>query len=171
MPLLQPASEDLRRLLHEHGKALRRLAEAWTRTDADRDDLVQDIAVALLEALPRFRGECPERAFVWRIAQNRCLLAARRRRPVAGLPEHLPAKDLPAIAVVQRRERAGALLDAIRCLPEDQRIVVLLVLEGLSHQEIGDVVGATANADGVRVHRAREALIARLATTPERRSA
>lgn len=154
-------------MLTEHGKALRRLADAWTRSDADRDDLLQDINVALLEALPRFRGECPERAFVWRVAHNRCQLSARRRRPLAELPEHLEAPQLSASTLLQRQQRASALLDAVRALPDDKRIVVLLGLEGLSHQEIGDVTGATANAVGVKLHRAREELAAQLSmTTP-----
>lgn len=173
---VEPAPTALRRVLAEHGKALRRLAEAWTRNDADRDDLLQDIALALLQALPAFRGECPERAFVWRIALNRAQLGARRRRPMAELPADLESPALSAPALLQRQQRARELLDALRTLAEPQRIVLLLALEGLSHQEIGDVVDANANAVGVRLHRARQELAARLApTTPivaeKRRSA
>jgi len=155
-----PPPELLRRVLNDQGAALGRLAAAWTRTPAERDDLLQDMALALLVALPRFRGECPERAFVWRVAHNRCLLAARQRRRRPGdelLDEHASSQPSP-LARVEQEQRARALQRAIGTLTEDHRAVLVLSFEGLSHEEIGDVVGASANAVGVRLHRARAAL-------------
>jgi RNA polymerase sigma factor (sigma-70 family) len=159
-------AEHLRRALSDHGAALSRLAAAWTRTAAEREDLLQDIALALLVALPRFRGECPERAFVWRIAHNRCLVAARKRgRPpdVALADEHESTQPSP-LAHVEEHQRSVALRRAVGRLTEEQRAVLVLSFEGLSHEEIGDVVGASPNAVGVRLHRARAALADALKT-------
>jgi len=158
-----PASEVLRRVLVEQGASLRRMASAWTRTESERDDLVQDIALALLVALPTFRHECPRRAFVWRIAHNRCLLVARQRRRPSGqihaelTDDHASPQRSPE-AQLEQGQRARLLQTAMRSLTEDHRAVLVLSFEGLSYDEIGDVVGATANAVGVRLHRARAAL-------------
>src|SRR5258707_11770601 len=76
------------RLLAANGPALTRLAASYTNTPSDRDDLVQEIALAIWRALPRFRGECSERTFLFRIAHNRgiaCL--ARVRSQMQELPE------------------------------------------------------------------------------------
>ncbi len=60
---------------------------------------------------------------------------------------------------------------ALRTLSEDHRAVLVLSFEGLSHEQIGDVLGASANAVGVRLHRARAALTTAMqAPTPPTRS-
>jgi RNA polymerase sigma factor (sigma-70 family) len=77
-----PLSQDFDRLLAENGPALARLAASYTRTAADRDDLLQEIAIALWRAWPKFRGECSTRTFLFRVAHNRAISHVyRRRRP------------------------------------------------------------------------------------------
>jgi RNA polymerase sigma-70 factor (ECF subfamily) len=49
-------------------------------------------------------------------------------------------------------------LEALRRVAPIDRAVLLLALEGASQQEIGDVLGVTAGAAGVRLHRARRRL-------------
>jgi len=164
-PPPESPAEHLRRILASHGGALRRLAASWTRTPSERDDLLQDIAVALLNALPGFRGDCPERAFVWRIAHNRALATADKRRRDRALdaPDALDshASSLPsALEVTEQHERTARLDHALRLLRDDQRVLLVLSLEGLSLDEIASVVGGTSNAVGVRLHRARAALLA-----------
>jgi RNA polymerase sigma-70 factor (ECF subfamily) len=141
------------------------MASSWTRTASERDDLLQDISVALLNALPSFRGDCPERAFVWRIAHNRALaaVAARRRANALDTSDFLENHEssLPSPhEVTEQHERTRRLHHAISLLRDDQRVLVVLALEGLGLEEIASVVGGTANAVGVRLHRARAALIA-----------
>ena len=61
------------RLLQEHDRALRRMAASYERDPSRRQDLVQEIWLAVWQALPRFRNECSERTFVFRIAHNRAV--------------------------------------------------------------------------------------------------
>lgn len=149
-----PIEDALRR----YGPALSRLASAYARNKSEREDLLQDIALALLIALPAFRAECPERAFVLRVAHNRALALVTRRRAHADIEplddDVVDAAPAPP-DVVEQRARRRALAHAIRVLPFGQRQVVLLSLEGLSHDEIAAVLGLNANAVGVRLHRAR----------------
>ena len=64
-PMLGTAAESLEaryeRILREQGPALRRAAGAYEFDPARREDLFQDICLALWQALPRFRGEASER--------------------------------------------------------------------------------------------------------------
>ena len=67
------ASSDQSRyedLLQRHLPSLRRLAWSYARDVGEVDDLLQEIAMALWTALPRFRGESSERTWVYRIAHN-----------------------------------------------------------------------------------------------------
>jgi DNA-directed RNA polymerase specialized sigma24 family protein len=78
-------SEQIRerfdRIMREHGTGLNRAARSYARTDADAQDLAQELGLAIWGALPRFRGECSERTFVYRIAHNRGVNHLWRRRP------------------------------------------------------------------------------------------
>lgn len=67
------------------------------------------------------------------------------------------------------QEIAVALWRALPDLPFGQRQVLVLALEGLSHREIGEVLGLRENAVAVRLNRARQALRARLAAEETRR--
>jgi len=157
---------EFERVLEEFGPALRRLAGSYESNSSRRDDLVQEIAIALWRALPRFRGESSMRTFVFRIAHNRALTHVWRRGRVPSAEvseaEHVtdPAESPESqLARGQRRERLDA---AIRALPIVHRQVLTLALEDLSHAEIGSVLGLRENAVAVRLTRARQALRAAL---------
>ncbi len=112
----------------EHDRALRRLVASYERDPSRRQDLVQDIWLAVWQALPRFRDECSERTFVFRIAHNRAVSHIdhwQRRRtdpldddaPVAA-PEPDPEHSL---SQQQRRERLQAAVQALPTRPAPGR--------------------------------------------------
>lgn len=153
--------EQFERMLREHGQALARFASAYERNVSSRDDLVQDIALALWRALPKFRGDCSERTLVFRIAYNRALTHIERRRGGAVAIDELPEVADPA-ATPETLTAAGQLrnrlLQAVRELPIGNRQVILLLLEGMSHAEISEVLGITEGNVAVRATRARKEL-------------
>jgi RNA polymerase sigma factor (sigma-70 family) len=148
------------RLLAANGPALARLATTYTDTLTDREDLLQEIAMALWQALPRFRGDCSERTFLFRIATNRAIayLARSRAHPTTGeeIEVHDPAPD-PEVGLAQE-ERVERLRRAIRRLPLLYRQAITLSLEGLEYGEIADVLGISESNVGVRLSRARQIL-------------
>ena len=158
------SEEKFNRILREFAPALSRLAYGYEKVASVREELTQEIALAIWQALPHFRGECSERTFVYRIAHNRGLTHACRRRP-----EHDPLDELPAtqepidpaprpeekIAIASQQSR---LRDAIQRLPLAFRQVVMLMLEDLSHKEIAEVLGISESNVAVRMNRARKAL-------------
>ncbi|MCC7043409.1 MAG: sigma-70 family RNA polymerase sigma factor [Acidobacteria bacterium] len=148
-------------IFDEYGPALRRLAARFARARGDQDDLFQDVMVAVWRALPTHRGECSERTFVFRIAENRAISYLSRRPPAtADVSEALevpaPTKTPEQMAVHnQRGERLAA---AVAQLPPGHREVVALTLEGLSYQDTADVLGITESNVGARLTRARAQL-------------
>jgi RNA polymerase sigma factor (sigma-70 family) len=160
---LERPETRLARLLAEHTRPLERIAASYARTVPEREDLLQDFAMALWTALPGFRGECSERTFLLRIAHNRAVTFLSKRGPgSATIDDYRESAEAssgknPAIAY-ERKERGSRLLTATRALPLGHRQVVTLLLEGLSHREIADVLGVTENNVAVRANRARAAL-------------
>jgi len=148
-------------LLHEHGGALRRVASSYEADPALRDDLYQEICLAIWKALPAFRGESSSRTFVFRIAHNRGLSHGWREGRLPGPleePERLRDPAASAEDALERSQRRSRLLAAIRSLPLGARQVLTLRLEGLSFKEIAEVTGLTENNAMVRATRARQAL-------------
>jgi RNA polymerase sigma factor (sigma-70 family) len=148
-------------LLRDHGPALSRAIAGYTRPGAERDDLTQDVLVAVWRALPQFRRESSARSFVLRIAHNRCLSHAWRRvkRPApAAEPPDVADPRPGADEQVATNERTEQFLRHLRTLPLGHRQVLALALEGLPHAEIAAIVGITPENVAVRLGRARVAL-------------
>lgn len=152
--------QQFERILAVNSPALSRLAASYTNTLSDRDDLVQEIAFAIWQALPRFRGECSERTFAFRIAHNRGITYLARARAQASesideeeMEVHDPAPGPESD--LARRQRAGKLRQAVHRLPVAYRQVIMLTLEGLGYKEISEVLGISESNVGVRLNRAR----------------
>lgn len=153
VPVDAPARERLfLGLLQEHAGRLRRIAWSYAR-GAERDDLFQEMLCQIWRALPGFRGESSLGTWVYRVALNTALsqVRARRRRPAevaASEPAH------PLTAGTPAREEA-LLEDFLGCLGEIDRSLLILYLDGLSHQEMSAVTGLSVGAVGVRISRIR----------------
>jgi RNA polymerase sigma-70 factor (ECF subfamily) len=149
-----------------HQRRAWRLACYYLRDTAEADEAVQDAFVKAFSHLPTYD---PARSFeVWltRILVNSCLdrVKARKRRLrwVIGLGDAGPGFEPPATppsrdaqasqeTVVLRRERARALLTAVRQLPNRQRTVIMLShFDGRSTREVSEMTGLSEST--VRVH-------------------
>jgi RNA polymerase sigma factor (sigma-70 family) len=156
--------EQFDRILREYGPAISRLAFSYERVAGVREELVQEIGLAIWQALPHFRGECSERTFIFRIAHNRGLSHAWKRRPAHQPLDELEDGDQPIDPRPQPEDQAthsqqrARLTSAIHSLPVAQRQMIVLMLEGSSHAEIAEVLGITENNVAVRLTRARKAL-------------
>lgn len=154
-------AELFSRLLAAYTPAFRRLVAAHAVAIADREDLIQDIAIALWRALARFRGECSERTFVFRVAHNRAIAFLARRRPrieeldeSSEPPDPRPSQEIEML----RKQQALRLLEAVRKLPIAYREIMTLSLEGLDYREIAHVAGISETNVGARLTRARQML-------------
>ena len=148
-------------ILDAHGAALGRLAASYARESAEREDLFQEIVLAIWKALPRFRGECSERTFIFRIAHNRGVAhLVRRRPPAVAAAEELDVEspEPDPEQTLSRAQQGQRLIDAVQRLPLGYRQVVTLTLEGLPYGEIADVLGITESNVGARLTRARQML-------------
>ena len=145
-----------------------RLARSYTNTNNDREDLLQDIVLAIWQALPRFRNESSVKTFLFRIALNRSLTFLAQRKPVIQTGEEFEIVDSrrnPEKEFAKGQEQSR-LMAAIHNLPIDYRQVITLTLEDLSYTEIADVLGISESNVGVRLNRARQ-MLRRLLEVPE----
>lgn len=151
----------LERILSAHHADLESVVRRYVDDPADRDELRQDIAVAVWKALPTFRGESSERTYLIRIARNRaisyCVRRARWRALKADLHEDLGLGSDPTTEFDGRAlgQRLSALMAT---LPSQQRLVLSLTADGFSPADIAERCGASAGTVRVALFRARKAL-------------
>ncbi|WP_255392572.1 RNA polymerase sigma factor ShbA [Kineosporia sp. A_224] len=140
------------------------------------DDVAQEVCVAVLSALPRYRDDGkPFEAFVYRVAANKVADAQRsvfrHAQPQADIPDTVDLSDGPEEHAVRASdaEQARALLDQ---LPDTLReLLVLRVAVGLSAEETGRALGMSAGAVRVAQHRAVQRLRALATSEPVRGTA
>ena len=154
-------ADQYERIFEAYGPALVRLTASYEARPQAREDLLQEILLAIWKALPGFRGDCSEKTFAFRVAHNRCLTHVWRRsrspRSEAELPEVPDPRKNPETLAIDNRRRE-TLLAAIRALPVNYRQVITLALEDLTPAETAAVLGVTENNVAVRLNRARKAL-------------
>ena len=147
-------------VIRVYGAGLARVAASYEADRSLRQDLVQDMLLAIHRALPGLRERDRLAAFVFRIAHNRCATHALRERNARRVPQADEPADMGGdperSALAQERHRR--LLHAVRRLPLAYRQVVTLVLEELSHAEIAEALGLSVANVAVRLNRAKAML-------------
>jgi RNA polymerase sigma factor (sigma-70 family) len=143
-----------------YGASLTRIAASYEADAALREDLFQEILLAVHRALPRLRKTERIAPYVFRIAHNRGVShvvsrTTAKRRAIVSEPSGEAAT--PEEGLIQS-ERQARLLGAVRKLPLPYRQVITLVLEDLSHAEIADALQISPSNVGVRVNRAKKML-------------
>jgi len=148
-------------VVRSHSGLISRIALSHEANSAHREDLTQEILLAIWRALPSFRGQSSLKTYIASIAQKRAIshVARHSRMPrTQEVSEHWVAvgtlPDEAAIAVDLRQK----VLAALRLLSIAQRETALLMLEGFSFVEIGETLGISANAAMLRCQRAKIAL-------------
>jgi RNA polymerase sigma-70 factor (ECF subfamily) len=152
--------ELLQRVLDEHGLAIARLAGGYERSQAQRDELVQEILLNIWRALPSFREEASLRTWVYRIAHNVAIRHVQRdvRQPKAQPQvEEQPTTSSvdDDVDVARSQKRLRTLIAALK--PTDQQIIILY-LEDVAQPEIAAITGLTQANISTRVHRIKQAL-------------
>jgi RNA polymerase sigma-70 factor (ECF subfamily) len=145
--------------------ALARVVATYERDRALRDELLQEVLMAIVLALPRLTQPEKLKPFVFRIAHNRSLSHVTRRIRERAHEETGTDADVPTPSQEQallQAERSERLLEAIRQLSLPYRQVITLILEDMSYEEIAETLGITIENVGVRVNRAKKQLKERL---------
>jgi RNA polymerase sigma-70 factor, ECF subfamily len=146
---------------------LARLARAYEPDAHLREDLTQEIHLALWRSFSGFDGKCSLRTWVYRIAHNTAATHVvkdrnRRWRQLVSLDEidALPnSHDVAAEA--ERRLEREALAALVQQLKPLDRQIMVLYLEGLDAASIAEITGLSSANVAVKVHRVKKILVER----------
>ena len=143
----------------DHGAILHHVAHGFAEED-DRQDLMQELLLAVWKAIPAFRHDAQPSTFIYRVTHNAAMTWQRTRRnyhrKVAQFSALGPVAEAGGAA--PDAERLEALYAAIRALPPLDRSLILLSLDGLSYRQMAALHGLSEGNVGARLTRLRQKL-------------
>lgn len=144
-------------LVREHKTTIYTVCYMFSKDKDEIEDLFQDILIKVWQGFDRFRGESNVRTWVYRIALNTCISSERKKKRSG---EHVPLSvDIdPFDGTDDRALQTKQLYERINCLGLVDRSIILMWLEGISYDEIGEIVGISAGNVSVKLVRIREQL-------------
>jgi RNA polymerase sigma-70 factor (ECF subfamily) len=164
-------AEAFETLVRTHSGRLLSVARRFLSNDQDAQDALQDAFIRAFRAIGHFESRAQLHTWLHRIVVNSALmkLRERRRKPEESIEDLLPTYAADghqtsesrewSDAVLERKESARVVHEALARLPEQYRAVILLRdIEERDTAETAELLGTTANVVKVRLHRARQAL-------------
>ncbi|HEV2819159.1 MAG TPA: sigma-70 family RNA polymerase sigma factor [Solirubrobacteraceae bacterium] len=129
----------------------------------DAEDAVQDVFLRAYKALRDDARPITLRAWLYRVAHNRCIDQMRRPAPVpVEASEEAPSGEPEPMVAAQQREDLRRLVTDIRSLPQQQRSALLMrEMDGMTYTELGAALGVTIPSVKSLLVRARMGLAER----------
>jgi RNA polymerase sigma-70 factor, ECF subfamily len=132
------------------------------------EDVLQIVFVKIYKGLPNFRFEASPGTWMYRIAMNECLNQQRRGathvpfEEILGSSDEFDRKTLPDLAHADRERREIIQQAVMELSPKLRGVVVLKYIEGLSYDEMAEVLECSPGTVASRLNRALRQLEARL---------
>jgi RNA polymerase sigma-70 factor, ECF subfamily len=160
--------EGFRALFDLHKDRVYSIALHYANDESAALDIAQNTFLKLFSSIRTFRGEGSFEAWLYRIVVNSCVDQIRERRRllpfIDRLLDSLRSSGETALEKLLRQEFSDQVRAAVGKLPPEQRIIVVLrYTEGLSYEEMAEVLGCARGTVASRLNRAHKALERRLA--------
>lgn len=140
-------------LVKRHKETIYSVCLMFADNQDDANDLMQEVLIKLWKGFDSFRGECSEKSWIWRISMNTCITQDQKLKH----KQDVPVAELLTEQTAESKQ-VKMLHDRIHRLQPFDRAIVMLWLEDLSYEEIGQIVGITAKNVSVRLVRIKEEL-------------
>lgn len=171
--VLQGDVNAFEKLVLEYEKSVYAITQRMTGNAEDAADMTQETFIKAYNSLSSFRGDSKFSVWLYRIATNVCLdfLRSRSRKPTVSLSvedddgEEVELDIADESQSPERLLERGLTRDAVRrglnaLSPEYRQILLLREIQGLSYEEIADVLTLEVGTVKSRIFRARKRLCA-----------
>lgn len=163
-------------LVSKYQRKLARLLSRFIRDPAEVEDVAQEAFIKAYRALPSFRGDSAFYTWLYRIGINTAknyLVAMGRRAPTTTEFDTEEAENFEGGELLHdintpesellTKEIARTVNEAMEALPEELKTAIMLrEIEGLSYEDIANIMNCPIGTVRSRIFRAREAIAARL---------
>jgi len=135
-----------------------KIARAYTKTLHDKEDLINDITLELWKSFGRFKGDSKISTWIYRVALNTSMNYKRKREKdrLFFLDDLKQIENLSWLIEQPDSSHSEILYQCIDELNQLNKAIILLYLDGNSHDEISDVTGISKTNVGTRISRIKE---------------
>lgn len=149
-----PSEKEFIQLLNEHQRIIHKVCNLYMDAHADREDLFQEITLQAWKAYGGFRGDAKFSTWLYRVALNTAITFFRKEKKK---PEIYSTEKMPDYGHQDTHdpieEQVKAMYAAIGELSKIDKAIVMLYLEDYNYNDIGDMMGITANNVAVKMNR------------------
>ena len=148
---------EFNRIVKANKAAIFTVCYLFSKDQDEVNDLFQETLINLWRGFDGFQGKCDVKTWIWRVSLNTCLTFERKKkRRVDTLPLTMDINlytdtddDTRQVQMLYRRINKLGVLD---------RAIILLWLENMSYEEIGEIIGISTKNVSVKLVRIKEQL-------------
>lgn len=144
-------------IVGKYDSLIERICFGYAGSLLELEDLKQEALLNIWISIPKYRGDCALKTWIYRITLNSCVTALRksyRRIDTTQLNELYEAIDCDE----ENKKLLYELHEMISQLNPIDKSVIMLWLDNLSYEEIADISGLSRSNVAIRIYRAKEKL-------------
>jgi RNA polymerase sigma factor (sigma-70 family) len=146
--------------ISENETLIYKVCSIYAYTDADRQDLFQEIVIQLWQNYQKFKGDAKFSTWLYRVAINTAITGLRKKKDIITSyePASLPADIKEENSGAEEEERLQQLYAAIEKLNPVEKAIVMLYMEDRSYDEMEDILGMSQGNLRVKMNRIKQKL-------------
>lgn len=143
--------------IKQHKGLIYKVAALYTNGHQDRQDLIQEIVFQLWKSFDSYNESAKLSTWMYRVAMNTAIYNLKtRKKQVNTIPFEHDSAHFPDIEDQSEEERLDWLHARIQALNLLEKGIILLYLEGKTHQEISEIIGISVSNVGTKMSRIKE---------------
>lgn len=151
--------EQFLHILEKNIGMIIKISRAYTKVRQDREDLVNDITLELWKSFKHFKGDSKISTWIYRVALNTSMNYKRKKKNVSLFSSVNDLKETDTYSWLLEEDTSSELEVLYNCIDELNEInkaIILLYLDGNSHDEISEIMGISKTNVGTRISRIKE---------------
>ncbi|MEM7550733.1 MAG: sigma-70 family RNA polymerase sigma factor [Bacteroidota bacterium] len=153
---MQSSQDQFVSLIQEHSGIIYKIINLYVDDQEERRDIHQEVLLQAWKSFTRFEGKSKFSTWLYRVVLN-TVLTFRRKSSSAHNSRELMEGDI-SYKPASIKDESDALLFAVKSLPEVDRSIITLHLEGYANTEVSEILGISSNHVGVKIHRIKKVL-------------
>jgi RNA polymerase sigma-70 factor, ECF subfamily len=153
------AEKQFESLIRDNELLIYKVCRIYAYTEADRQDLFQEIVIQLWKAFPKFKSQSKFSTWLYRVALNTAISGLRRQKDFIDSyePATLPQQIVDDTSL-EAEEQLKLLYKAIEQLNQVEKAIVMLYMDDKSYEEMEEILGMSQGNLRVKMNRIKEKL-------------
>jgi RNA polymerase sigma factor (sigma-70 family) len=151
------SEDEYVRLIQAHEGIIHKVVSLYVDHAEDRKDLFQEVLLQAWKSFGSFKGQSQFSTWLYKVSLNTVLTFRKKETRKKAVERDMEKED--RLISSENKDNHHLLYEMVRQLPEVDRMLISLHLDGYKNKEIAEISGMTANHVNVKIHRLKQQLI------------